>query len=292
MANDITEIKSSAGIVAKVAAQMLSDQLQFCKQVTKHEFSDFEGKNGYSAGQTIYTNKPARFVPTTSFDITSSQEDIVEERVALTLDTVSSVGVNLTSQELAYDMNLKALAERVIKPAVSAIAQNVEQTFIEKATDATFNSVGTAGSETFVPDTILSARAMLNKNLAPKDGQRTLLLNSEATREAVDARKALFHSASEVEKQYKQGMVGKADGFDWYETELLNLHTNGTQTVTMLLVLRLMMLLLLPEQALSTLTESRLALVRFLKALSSPLLVLMQPTRSLRKTWVTCNSSL
>lgn len=227
MANDINEVKSAAGIIAKVAAQMLKDQMHFCNSVTKAEMSDYDGKNGYAAGDTVYTSVPARFVPTSSFDITSSQEDILEDKVALTLDTISTVGVNLTSQELAHDMNLKSIVERVVKPAVSAIAQDVEQTFIASASDATYNHVGTPGSETFVPDTILSARALLNKNLTPIDGQRSLLLNSEATREAVDARKGLFQSSSEIDKQYRNGMIGRADGFDWYETELLNLHTNG-----------------------------------------------------------------
>lgn len=227
MANDITEVKTRVGIVAKLAAQILADEMHFCKSVSKADKSDYNGKNGYSAGDTIQINRPARFVPTTSFDITSSQEDILEDTVSLQLDTISTVGVNLTTQELAHDMNLKSLAERVIKPAASAIAQDVEQRFVEKATDATFNSVGTAGSETFVPDTILHARALMNKNLCPKDNERYLFLNSDATREAVDARKGLFQSSSEIDKQYKDGIVGRADGFSWMESELTNLHTNG-----------------------------------------------------------------
>jgi hypothetical protein len=45
---------------------------------------------------------------------------------------------------------------------------------------------------------------------------------------AVDARKGLFQSSTEISKQYLEGMVGKADGFDWYENELINVHTNGS----------------------------------------------------------------
>jgi hypothetical protein len=63
-------------------------------------------------------------------------------------------------------------------------------------------------------------------NLAPRS-DRTFLLNSQSGALAVDARKGLFQSATEIGKQYVEGMVGRADGFDWYENELINVHTNG-----------------------------------------------------------------
>jgi hypothetical protein len=52
-------------------------------------------------------------------------------------------------------------------------------------------------------------------------------LNSESGAAAVDARKGLFQSSNEIAEQYKMGMIGRADGFDWYENELVNVHTNG-----------------------------------------------------------------
>ena len=228
MSNTINNMKDAPGVIAQAAAVMLADKLQFTKSIAKADKSDYDGKNGYKAGDTIYISKPARFVPQTSFDITSTQQDIKEEKVALTLDISSTVGVNLDSSEMATEMDVEQSIKRVIEPAVSAIAQNVEQRMLQKATQATFNVVGTAGSTTFATDDILSARERMNKYLCPKDNKRFFLGDSTSMRKAVNERKGLFQSSSEIAKQYEQGYIGMADGFNWLENELLYNHTNGT----------------------------------------------------------------
>ncbi len=227
MTQTLNNMKNAPGVIAQAAAVMLADKLQFVKSIAKADKSDYDGKNGYKAGDTIYISKPARFVPQTSFDITSTQQDIQEEKVALTLDISSTVGVNLDSTEIATEMDVEQMVKRVIEPAVSSIAQDVEQRFLQKATQATFNVVGTAGSTTFAPDDILSARERMNKFLCPKDDNRYFLGDSTAMRKAVGERKGLFQSSTEIANQYKMGYIGQADGFTWMENELLYTHTNG-----------------------------------------------------------------
>lgn len=227
MANTFNTNKNAPGIIAKAAAKMLADELAFTKSIAKADESDYNGKNGYSAGDTIYVSKPARFIPQSAFDITSTMQDIKEEKVALPLDIISTVGVNVDSLEFATEIELANMVKRVVKPAVSSIAQDVERKMLEKATDAVANSVGTPGSTVFDTDLVLQAREKMNKFLCPKDDERFVLFDSTAGRSAVGARKGLFQSASEIAKQYKQGYVGMADGFNWLENELLNVHTNG-----------------------------------------------------------------
>jgi len=227
MANVFNTMKDAPGVVAKAAAKLLADELQFCKSISKADESDYNGKNGYGAGETIYISKPARFIPQGTFDITSTQQDIVEEKTPLTLNVISTIGINVTSEQFASEIALKSMIQRVIKPAVSSIAQDVEGTFLEKATDATFNVVGTAGSTVYDTDTVLSAKEKMSKFLCPKDDKRYFLTDSTASRSAVNARKGLFQSSDEISKQYKMGYIGTADGFHWMENELLNVHTNG-----------------------------------------------------------------
>lgn len=226
MANTHNNIKDVGGIIAKAAAQTLKDNLVFCSKIDMADPSDFDGKNGYKAGDTIYTSKPARYVPQTTFDITSSIQDSVEESAALTLDTISTVGIEANTTEFATEVELKSYIKRFVVPAAESIAQDVEQRFIEKATDATYFSVGTAGSNTFAVSDILAARTKLNEALAPR-ADRSLLMTSSAGADAINARKGLFQDASGIAEQYREGMIGRADGFDWYENELLNVHTNG-----------------------------------------------------------------
>lgn len=226
MANTFNNIKDAPGIIAKAAAQTLKDNLQFCGNIDVADSSDFNGKNDYKAGDTIFTSIPARYVPQNTFDISSSTQDSVEEKAALPLDISSTVGMEFNTTELATEVGLKSVINRFVIPAAEAIAMDVEERMLAKATDATYNSVGTAGSNTFAVADVLAGRTLLNRNLAPRN-DRMFLLNSASGAQAVDARKALFQSSDEIAEQYKMGMVGMADGFKWYENELINVHTNG-----------------------------------------------------------------
>ena len=227
MANVMNNIKDAPGIIARAAAQTLKDNLVLGNTISKADASDFNGKNGYKAGDTIFTSKPARFIPQDTFDITSSKQDIVEEKAALTLDIQKTVGMEIDSLEFATEVELKNVIQRFVVPAAEAIAQSVEQVMLERMTDATYQSTGTAGSNSFTVADVLAGRTKLNQSLCPR-GNRHFLLNSASGAQAVDARKGLFQDSTEIAKQYLEGMVGRADGFDWYENELINVHTNGT----------------------------------------------------------------
>lgn len=228
MSNAFNTVKNAPGIIAKAAAKMLADQLQLTKSISKADASDYKGKNGYSAGDTIYISKPARFDPQETFDITSSIQDIIEEKAPLPLDIISTVGLSVDSLEFATEFDLGAMVERVVKPAVSSIAQDVERRMLQKATQGTYNLVGSAGTTVFDTDAILAAREKMNKFLCPKDADRYFLGDSTSMRSAVNARKGLFQSSDKIKEQYEQGLVGIADGFTWLENELLYNQTNGT----------------------------------------------------------------
>lgn len=228
MANVINNIKDAPGVIAKMAAQMLADKTQFCKSIDKEDSSVFNGINGYQAGDTIQISKPARFIPSTSADVTSALQDIVEEKTSLTLDTRKVVPVSLTSAEVFTDLGLKKWTKRVLDPAMSSIANHVESAFLQKAADAVYNSVGTAGTEAFTQDTMLAAAQKLYENGCTDDEMNNFaLLNPYATRKAVVDRADLQHAGKEISDQYKTGLMGLADGFTYLRNNHLPTHTNG-----------------------------------------------------------------
>lgn len=227
MPNTINNVSDLGKVIAKMAAGMLADQTQFLASVEKEPESSFGQVNGYNVGQTININKPARFIATSTADITSTQQDIIEEKSVLTLDTRRVVGVNLTSAEIQNTLQLKDWANRVLKPAVSSISQTVESKFLNDAKNSVANSVGTAGATVFDTDTMLAARALLKQNLVPQDEALVALLNSTAMRSAVNARKGYTNRPEAVSKQYTNGYMLSADGFDYLENNMLPTHTNG-----------------------------------------------------------------
>lgn len=227
MANTINNIKDAPGVIAKMGVAMLENKLQFCKTIEREPASTFDGINGYRAGDDVKISKPARFIPSTGADVTSAIQDITEEKTTLPLDVRRVVPVQMTSKEVFTDLGLASWTKRVLDPAISSIAQYVEKDFVEKAVDNTYNAVGSAGSETFVTDTILQAGQKIDENSCPDMENRSILLNPKANRLAVDARKGLFNNTTQVGDQYIKGRMGEADGFTFYSSNLLPTHTNG-----------------------------------------------------------------
>lgn len=232
MTNTANNIKDVGSVVAKMAATMLADETQFIKSIDKEPESSFNGQvNGFNVGQTINISKPARFIPTTGADITSSIQDIIEEKTALTLNIREVQAVAMTSLEVQNQLALKDWSKRVLKPAMSSLAQTIESTVLTTAKNAVYNSVGSAGTTVFDTDTMLSAREKLNKFLAPQ-GNRYCLWDPSAERSGVNARKGLFQSSSAIAEQYREGYIGQSEGFQYMSNNLLPTHTRGTQTGT------------------------------------------------------------
>lgn len=231
MSNDISTVKARTGIIAKMAAGFLSDHIQFVKSIDKADASDFDGKNGYKAGDTVKINIPTQFTLGTGADITSSIQDINERTINLTVDNQYNVPFALTSAEIATDLGLKSWAKRVLEPAMITLSNNIESACLEQAADATYNAVGTPGSTIFDTDTILSAGQKIDENGCKDYSNRMVLLNPAANRSAVNARKGLFQQSDEIAKQYKQGAMGMADGFTFLRNNLINTHTNGNDDV-------------------------------------------------------------
>jgi len=222
-------VMKSVGVIAKLAAGTLVDNLQFCRTIDKADKSDYDGKNGYKAGDTIQINVPALYTPGTNMDITSAIQAINETRVPLALDIIQTVGVDVDSRELAYQIGLESLYTRVIKPSVEGIAQGVENICLDRAVKATYNIVGTAGATTFNTSTILSAGQKMSEFLSPR-GDRYVLLNPGSEASAVDSRKGFVNDPNLVSKQYKKGSMGMADGFEYMSNNLLPRLTSGTAT--------------------------------------------------------------
>lgn len=146
MPNTIMTVDEAAGALAKMGAKAFKDHLQFINTIDKIPEKEFgNNSNGYKPGDTIHIKKPARFIPGTSFDITSTKQDIVEEEMSVTADIIGTIGVELNTMEFATKIELKDTFERVVKPAIESIAQHIEATVLDRAVDATFNFTGDAG---------------------------------------------------------------------------------------------------------------------------------------------------
>lgn len=235
MANAINTNKSVTGIVAKAAAQMFRNELGFTASIDKEDASTF-GKNFESVqpGDTIYVNKPARFTVRT--DATFSAQDITEEKVALTVNQRRGVDVNLTSAEIATDMALKSWMQRVLKPAVARVAEEVESYNLQTAIQSIYQTVGTPGTSPATSTVFLQAKQKINEHSDPGD-QLMACISPSVNTTMVPALQGLFLPNKQVSDQFIKGMLGSSTlGMDFMTSNLLYSHTNGTAVAQSVLI--------------------------------------------------------
>lgn len=209
-------------VIAKEMMMQFKNGLGFTKSINKQYDDNFAVK-GAKIGSSITIRKPNRFV--VSDGATMVTQDAIEESSSLSLSSQKHVGISFTSRELT--LTIDEFSDRYIKPAMLALANQVDVDLLTLAAQSVYNAVGTPATTPSALLTYLQARQKLAEMACPQDENRSIHINPVGSATIVDALKGLFQSSTEIDKQYKMGKMGKAIGADWYETPNIFAHTGG-----------------------------------------------------------------
>jgi len=213
----------TADMITREALRILHNKLSFVGKVMR-QYDDAFAKTGAKIGDTLRIRLPNQYTVRTGAAL--SAQDTTEQNTSLAVATQKGVDTSFTTRELT--MSLDDFSERILEPAMAVLAANIESDAFSM-TKEVYNLVGTPGTTPATLKVFLDARAKLNQFLAPKDNNRCIQMNSETSASVVDALKGLFQDSQAIKKQYKEGMMGRTAGFEWFENELIYNHTNGTQ---------------------------------------------------------------
>jgi hypothetical protein len=213
--------------VTREIIRKLHEKLSFVGTINR-QYDDSFAKSGAKIGDSIKIRMPNRYTVTTG--ATLAVQDTAEESVTLQVSTQKHVGMKFTSDDLTLDLD--DFSKRIIDPAVAALASDVENDVLSGCTKKVYNTVGTWGTTPQSYKVITDARARMNKFLAPKDNRRSLQLESDAMSSMADALKGLFQDSKSVAEQYRDGLIGRHGGYDWYENERVYAHATGTDHTT------------------------------------------------------------
>jgi hypothetical protein len=217
MANTILTPTAVTREAVRIAHEMLS-----FTNTTSLQYDASFAKSGGKIGENLKIRLPNKYTVRTGKNLNA--QDTTEESVTLAVATQKGVDMVFSSAELTLEMD--DFSKRILRPAMAVLCSNIESAYMSYVTKKVFNAVGTAGTlPTFAQ--IGLGRAKLNQNLAPKDGERSFQMESVDMAGIVGELKGLFHDSKEVAKQYREGMVGRALGMDWYENERVYAHTLG-----------------------------------------------------------------
>lgn len=221
----IATVKSNTRKLLKMGADELMDKVHFFREAEKIEETAFKpDATGHSPGDVVSIRIPTSWtVQEDDFDITSTMQTAKERTVNVTLDKSATIPFDLTSEELASDIDIGKVYERLVQPAIYDLAANIESRLLTQATQYTSNTVGTAGSTVVDPDTVMAGGELMDEMLAPNE-MRKFIMDSGSMRSAVNANKGLF---TFKRKEFDEAFIGNALGFDWFKSQLVYRHTNG-----------------------------------------------------------------
>lgn len=209
--------------MAKETLRHLENSNTFSKYVNKHYAPEFT-KADFRPGTSISIPKPARFAVTSG--ATASFPDITEDSVSLTVAQYNA-SFAPTSVEMTTSVSKEQFSERYLKPMAVALASQIDKDGLDVVRTSVANSAGTPGTTPSALSTYLTAKAIALEHGMPVDDLLSIIVNPAAEASIVDALKGVFHSSSEIERQYKEGKMGMSIGAKWSMDQLVASHTGG-----------------------------------------------------------------
>jgi hypothetical protein len=227
MSNNLLTISK----ITNEALMVLENELTFTSEVDRN-YDDQFAVVGAKIGNTVNVRKPGRFIGTTGPAL--NVEDFNETSVPVTLATQFHVDTQFTTQDLALSLDM--FSDRVLKPAIAAIANKIDRDGMAMAVAQTANIVGTAGVVPTELLTYLTAGAYLDSEGAPRDGRRSCIVEPFTSASIVNSLKGLFVPQEAIASQYRKGLMGRdSGGMNWKLDQNVVAQTfgdNSTDTVT------------------------------------------------------------
>lgn len=221
MSNNLLTI----AMITQESLRVLSNTLTFTGKVNR-QYDDQFAKSGAKIGQTVSIRKPAQYTVNQGPVINIQAQN--ETYTQLTLNRQWNVGLAFTSAEKT--MSLDMYSDRVIKPAVIAIANQIDYEGMQLLRQV-YNQTGTAGTaitKTTANDAALDAGVALDNSLAPRDGMRSLIVSPKYSGLLVSNNISTFNPSGVIGDQYTRGSMTTALGFDIAMDQNCPSFTNGT----------------------------------------------------------------
>lgn len=183
------------------ALRILVNNLVFTARASR-EYDPKFAVSGAKIGYTLNIRRPARYTVSTGAALAT--QDYTETSIPLTLTTQAHVDTTFTTADMT--VSLDDFSERVLQPAIAAIANKVDFDGLTGAINTVGNHVGTPGT---LPATIAALMApvqRLDEMAAPRDGNRSLVLDPASNASAIAGLSGLFQNAAQIGAQYEEGM--------------------------------------------------------------------------------------
>ena len=204
--------------------------LQNKSQVAQFFNTDYnkEFKREFAVGETVRVKFPQRFTITNGLQY--NPQSINRKYTTVTMNQIFGVHFQWDDVEAALKMERSKgeIRKNYIDPIMAQMASELDSRATLFATQNTNNIAGVLGATPTAISTYQRARTLLNENSCPPGGERGMIVSPQMQETLIANTNTIFNPTSEISRQYREGSVGKAGGFDWYESVQLYSQTAGT----------------------------------------------------------------
>ena len=222
MANTIL----TSTIITREALRILHQKLNFVGKINR-QYDDRFANSGAKIGSSLLIRLPNQYTVRTG--AVMDVQDTSENSTTLSVSTQKGVDLNFTSVDLT--MSLDDFSNRILKPAMSVLAANIEADAMSMRKDINSLASQSTATASLTFATVLAGQRRLDDNLAPADDRVAHLMN-QLNVDLVDVLKALFQDSKQISSQFLEGQMGRAAGFDFMRSSLWTQFTTGSETAT------------------------------------------------------------
>lgn len=192
-----------------------------------------EFERDFAPGETVRVKFPQEYLIRDG--LVYSEQPITRRHTNVTCNQIFGVDFGWDSFEQAVRMERgEALLRReYVEPAMAQMRQEFESRAAKFIYQNTSNVVGQLGTAFVDFDTSsAAARQRLIELGMPAGKDRGIFVTPSLMRALKKSAISYFNPVTDISKQYRDGIVGVGDSFDWYESVSLYQHTAGTWAST------------------------------------------------------------
>lgn len=230
----MTNTAVTSSIVSRETLAILKNKTSFSMAVNRDWEDEYTGNmsRGYAPGATINIRKPSRY--TVRVGRVAVPQSSVESTVPLTLSQIG-VDLNFTAFERTVTFPNRSV-ESKISAAVATLCNEIDRQGLAMARFNAFNTLNGAGALPTTQALAMAAITNMNQRLdemgAPRDDERTLIMNPALNGAAVQGLAGLFNSSKTISKQFDRGMMVDSLGLAYGMDQNVDRHTNGAGTAS------------------------------------------------------------
>ena len=220
----------TADIIASEAVGILENNIVMGDLVYRGYEEDFtKSVNGYTVGESISIRRPNDF--TVRDGAVAAVQDVTEGKFSLSVDKQKGVDFKFSSADLT--LHIKNLSERVIKPAMVQLANQVDRDLMALYKDV-WNWVGTPGQAVNSFADFAKAPERLDLGAVPQEDRSAVM--SPTDQWAMLGSQTALYMQDVAKDAYRRGKLGMIGNIDTYSSQNVQTFTAGTRDNTTPLV--------------------------------------------------------